>query len=202
MTHSRTHYSSEQQDSKPVERKITARLRGEELQFFSVAGVFSKKKIDLGTEILIENAVVKPEWKILDLGCGYGPVGVALAKAFPSAKIVMSDVNRRAVLAAKKNAELNRVGNAEVVFSDFYSGVSGEFDTIIINPPQKAGKEVCFRMITESKEHLRKGGLLQIVARHQKGGKSLSDKMMETFKNVTVIARESGYRVYSSERKD
>jgi 16S rRNA (guanine1207-N2)-methyltransferase len=110
----------------------------------------------------------------------------------------MSDVNKRAVKLAKMNLRLNKV-DCKVFQSDMYSKVDSKFDTIIINPPQKAGKEICFSMITLAKDYLKPKGLLQIVARHQKGGKVLMGKMEEVFGNVSTVSRKSGYRVYLSE---
>jgi 16S rRNA G1207 methylase RsmC len=90
------------------------------------------------------------------------------------------------------------LSNATVLDSDKYEGIDKKFDVILLNPPQTAGKETCFDMIEGAKEHLKKGGTLQLVARHQKGGRALSEKMKEVFGNVGVLNRKGGYRVYCS----
>ncbi|MEK6947488.1 MAG: methyltransferase, partial [Nanoarchaeota archaeon] len=110
----------------------------------------------------------------------------------------MTDINKRAVMLAKKNAELNNV-KAEIYQGNLYEKIKdNDFDAVVSNPPNTAGKELCFRLIEESKNYLKQDGSLQIVARHNKGGKTLSKKMEEVFGNVKVIAKKSGYFVYMS----
>lgn len=195
------HYFTEKPTSKYVAYAIEAVLRGKRLKFKTASGMFSPQRIDKGTELLINSAIIDTGWSVLDLGCGYGPVGIAIKKAFPSATVVMSDINERAVAVAKENAEINKVTvdvRQSEVFSKFKD--AEKFDTILLNPPQTAGKKVCFQMIEESIKHLKKDGLLQMVARHKKGGKSLSEKMEDVFGNVEESAKRSGYRIYVSKR--
>ena len=191
-----THYYSKKQTGKIDIKKISAVLRNKKLEFYTGAGVFSRNKIDNGSYILLQNAIVKKGWHVLDLGCGYGPVGISIAKS-EDAKVLMADVNERAVFLTGKNIELNKA-DAEARESDVFSNIPEKFDTILLNPPQSAGKALCFRMIEESKEHLKKNGLLQIVARPKKGGKTLAEKMKEIFGNVEVISKGAGYSVYVS----
>jgi len=94
------------------------------------------------------------------------------------------------------NVKAHKLDNVEVIVSDKFKKIEGKFDTILVNPPQTAGKQLCFEMIEKSKEFLKKTGTLQLVARHNKGGKTLSLKMQEVFGNVKDIAKKSGYRVY------
>lgn len=192
------HYFSKKQESDLNIKQIYPVLRGKRFEFFVGSGVFSKDKIDDGSYILIENVVIKKNWKVLDLGCGYGPVGIAIAKS-EGVDVILADVNERAVKLAAKNIELNKV-NAEARISDLFSNIPEQFDTILLNPPQSAGKKLCFQMIEESKEHLNKNGLLQLVARPKKGGKTLAEKMKEVFGNVEVISKGAGYSVYVSKR--
>lgn len=193
------HYYSKEQPSPLKIKKISARLLGNELEFYTGSGVFSKKKIDKGTQILIEKCNIKKDGKVFDFGCGYGAVGIAVAKAFPAAKVFMSDINKRAVKLAKMNVNLNIADNATVFYSDKFEKINEKFDIILLNPPQTAGKDICFQMIEEAKKYLNKNGLLELVARHNKGGKELSKKMHQVFGNVKDIAKKSGYRVYVSE---
>lgn len=192
------HYYSEEQTSPLRLEKIKAVLRGKSFEFCSGSGVFSKKKVDNGTRVLVENCIIKDDWKILDLGCGYGVVGVVIAKIFPKTNVLMVDVNKRALKLAKMNLELNNVENANVRYSNLYSDVKEKFNTIIINPPITAGRKLCFKIIEESKEHLEKDGLLQLIARHRKGGKILDQKMLEEYGNMDEIAKSGGYRLYVS----
>ncbi len=194
------HYYSEKQTSPLRLEKIKAILRGKPFEFYSGSGVFSKKKVDNGTRVLVENCVVKNNWKILDLGCGYGVVGIVIAKIFPKTTILMVDVNKRALKLAKMNLELNNVDNVEVKYSNLYSAVKEKFNTIVVNPPITAGRKLCFRIIEESKEHLEKDGLLQLIARHRKGGKMLGEKMLEVFGNMEEKTKSGGYRLYVSRK--
>ena len=192
-----SHYFSQNQTSDYKEESFITTLRGNTFQFVTASGVFSLKKVDKGSELLINKAVVPNEARsILDLGCGYGPVGIAIAKVFPKAEVLLSDVNERAVFVAKKNIKKNNIANAEVVVSDGFEKINKNFDVILLNPPQTAGKQVCQNLIEQSFHHLNNGGTLQIVARHQKGGKDLAKFMESLFGNVEDVAKSSGYRVY------
>jgi len=193
------HYYSETQDCEPKVHRVKINILDHEFEIYSASGVFAAKKMDKGTEILLKNFIMKPKWSVLDLGCGCGIVGVTVAEEFPKAKVLMSDINKRAIRLAMINSENRGLSHAKVIHSDKFEGISEKFNTILLNPPQKAGKQVCFDMIEQSKTHLKKGGLLQIVARHNKGGKVLSGKMKDVFGNVRDIAKKSGYRVYVSE---
>ena len=192
------HYYSETQTSKLRIKEITENLRGNNIQLKTGSGIFSIGEVDRGTALLIEKCIIKPNWEILDLGCGYGAIGISIAKAFPSAYILMTDINRRAIHLSEMNAELNKLQNLEIRQSNIYQKIDEKVDTILTNPPQLAGRKICFEIIEGAKTHLNKNGLLQLVARHNKGGKELEKKMNEVFGNVEDIAKKSGYRVYVS----
>lgn len=196
------HYYTEKPKSKLVLFKISAILRNKRFEFFSATGLFSQKKVDLGTELLINDCEIKNNWDVLDLGCGYGAVGISMKKLFPTINIFMTDINQRAVKISKKNAELNNV-NVEIMHGNLFEAFENKkFNTILINPPQTAGKDICFRMIELSKDFLKEDGLLQLVARHNKGGSSFENKMQQVFNNVTTISKKSGYRIYVSYKKN
>lgn len=195
------HYYTKKPESRFKQREIKTKLRGKNFKFYTGSSTFSPKRIDTGTRILIENAKVKSGEKVLDLGCGYGAVGIAIAKTISKVNIVMADVNERAVMLAKKNVKENEV-EAKAIQSDVFERIKEKFDVLLLNPPQTAGRKICFKMIEEAKEHLNKGGNLQLVARHQKGGKTLQMKMEEVFDNVDVLAKKSGFRVYISYNSD
>ena len=191
------HYYSEKQTSEPKLKQISQRVRGVNFQFFTSSGIFSKDKIDKGTLLLAENMHVDEEDKLLDIGCGIGILGIVAARLH-NANVVMSDINERAVMLARKNAKLNNI-KIEILQGDLYEKVNdADFDVILSNPPQTAGKDICFRLIEQSKDHLKKNGSLQLVARRNKGGETLSKKMQEVFGNVKVIAKKGGYWVYMS----
>jgi 16S rRNA G1207 methylase RsmC len=191
------HYYSEKPTAPRRDNVLIYIFQGHEFKFHTSTSVFSKKKIDKGTELLIMKSKIEENSDILDLGCGYGPVGVIISRMHPKCQVVMSDINERAILFSKKNLSLNNT-TAKVIRSNLYDDINGKFDTILSNPPQSAGKQVCFDIIEGAPAHLRKNGSLQLVARHQKGGKDLSRKMESIFGNVESIARKSGYHVYYS----
>ncbi|MCX6710778.1 MAG: methyltransferase [Candidatus Woesearchaeota archaeon] len=196
------HYFSENPKAAASERTFSALLRGNRLSFVSSGGVFSKSEIDKGTELLIEKCIMKDGWRVLDLGCGYGTVGVVIAKAF-NVEVVMSDVNERALMLAGKNLERNRC-SAHVIKSFNYDSLSdfkGMFDSILVNPPQKAGKEICLKMIDEAPLFMKKGGFLQVVARPKRGGNSLAAEMKRIFGNCEKIAEKGEFAVYASMKK-
>src|SRR3989338_2984749 len=143
-----SYYFSQKQESKLNIKKIIAYMRDNYFEFYSGSGVFSKERVDKGTELLANSAIVEDNWKFFDLGCGYGVVGIVLKKTHPSLSIVMADVNERALKLAKMNLKLNKV-EASVLHSDLFQKIAESFNTIIVNPPQKAGKEVCFKIIEE-----------------------------------------------------
>ena len=192
------HYFTSSPQSKLKIYKIKATVRNKEIEFFTASGLFSIKKIDKGSELLINKCIIKDNWKVLDLGCGYGIIGLASLKSNSKLELTFSDINERAIQITKKNLELNRL-KAKTIISNGFKNIKEKFDTILLNPPQTAGKQLCFNLIEDSKKYLENKGILQIVARHNKGGKELSKKMFETFNNVKEIAKASGYRIYTSQ---
>jgi 16S rRNA G1207 methylase RsmC len=139
---------------------------------------------------------------VLDLGCGYGVLGIVAALSNPCLGVVMVDVNERAVRLARRNLELNNVRNAEVRRGDLYEPVDDVlFDCVLSNPPVSAGMDIVERMIREAPLHLRAGGRFEMVLRSKVAGKRLSRVFEDAFGNVGVLARESGYRVLISERQ-
>lgn len=193
------HYYTAKPASELKIRKIKARLREKELEFYTGSGVFSPKRIDPATELLINKAEIPAKGKILDLCAGYGPAGIAIKKAFPETEMFLTDINERAVQLAKKNAIRNNV-KMQIEAGNLYEPYKDEkFDAILVNPPMAAGRDTCYKIIEEAKTHLSEKGTLQLVARHQKGGKQLEKKMEEVFGNVKAIAKKSGFRIYLSE---
>lgn len=193
------HYFSRKPQSKKKEYFFTANINGLPLMFVTASGIFSPRKIDLGTLVLIKNMRLVSGGNILDFGCGYGPIGIVAAKLCPTCNVVMVDINERAVECAKKNIEINSVKNAKAKQSFFYSGLKNEFfDVILSNLPMSAGLDVCYKIIEGAKEHLVHGGSFQVVSRQRKGGERIMQKMKEVFGNVEVIAKKAGYWVYLS----
>ena len=193
------HYFTEFPESKLKIQKLKFELRGKEIEFYTASGLFSAKSVDKGTKLLISKSIIENNWEVLDLGCGYGIIGLSLLLMNPTLKLTFSDINKRAINITNMNLKLHNL-KGKIIQSDGFKNISEKFDTILLNPPQTAGKELCFRLIEDSKKHLKKNGILQIVARHNKGGKELSKKMLKTFDNVKETAKYSGYRVYTSQK--
>jgi len=183
-------------DKNPRGKERLNKISYKKFQFVTASGVFGKKRFDTGSEILVDNAFVGR--KVLDLGCGYGPVGIILAERNPDSSFLLADINSRAVALAKKNILLNNIRNAEARQSDGFEKIKEKFDTILLNPPQSAGKRVCEKLIYDSREHLFKKGTLQVVVRRNKGGKIIEGIMRKAFGNIDVLAKKSGYWVYIS----
>lgn len=194
------HYYSKSQKSLLKIKKIEQKIRGTNFELYTASGIFSKEKIDKGTFVLAENMSINKNDKVLDIGCGIGILGIVAASLF-NANVVMSDINKRALMLAKKNIKLNNI-KADVYEGNLFEPIKqNDFDIILSNPPQKAGKEICFKLIEQSKNYLKNNGSLQLVARHNKGGKTLSKKMQHVFGNVKFIAKKSGYWVYMGIRE-
>ena len=179
----------------------TYTLRGHEFKFVTDAGVFSKKTVDFGSRLLIEafdfSEMIPGD--LLDVGCGYGPMGLALAKEDPERKVEMVDVNERALGLAKQNASNNRLPNVLIHTSDIYESVVGkDFAAIVSNPPIRAGKEVVHGILTGAFELLKKGGTLTIVIQKKQGAPSAKAKMEETFGNAQVMVKDKGYWIIQS----
>lgn len=190
------HYFSKKPSSEQRQRLICLFINGRNLNFKTSSGMFSPKKVDNATVLLIES--MRLGKKILDLGCGYGPIGIAAATIRPDSEVTMVEINERAAKLAEENVSLNRIANARVVESDFFAQLDDKFDTILMNPPMALGMKRLNDLITECKDHLNSKGTLQIVARHNKGGSRIEERMREVFGNVETLAKGGGFRVYMS----
>ncbi|MFA4873201.1 MAG: methyltransferase [Patescibacteria group bacterium] len=143
---------------------FTANLRGHEFTFHSAYGLFSPKEIDRGSLLLIETVAVNPHDTILDVGCGYGAIGLTLAMLAPQGRVHMVDKDFVAVEYAKQNAALNGIANCEIYLSNAFSAVPDiKFDTIVSNLPAKAGNEFFTILFHDAKAHLKPGGKLYVV---------------------------------------
>ncbi len=174
------------------------------LTFQTDDGVFSKRQVDYGSKVLLEQFRQPTVMgNLLDLGCGYGPIGITLAKQFPERSIYMVDINERAVNLAKENVELNDVENATVLWSDALSEVKGErFASVVTNPPFRAGKQVVHQMMEDSYHVLVPGGELWVVVQKKQGAPSLKKKLEAIFSEVETVKKDKGYYVLLAKRFD
>ena len=179
---------------------VKACLKGRRFEFLTASSVFSKTKVDLGTRLLIESMVLPEKGCVLDIGCGYGPVGIAAAVSNRKLHVVMTDVNMRAVRLARKNLNLNKATNAEVRYGYLYEPVEDlRFDCVLSNPPVSAGMETVRAIVSKAPQVMAKNATFQMVIRSKIGSKTLPALFSETFGNCLVLARESGYRVLIGE---
>ena len=181
-------------------KEFTFNLRGVDFHFTTDSNVFSKSTIDFGSRLLIESFDDSnlPVGDLLDVGCGYGPMGLSLAKT-TGRSVEMVDVNERAMELAKKNAERNGIENVRIHPSSVYDQVGKtDFAAIVSNPPIRAGKGIVHEILEKSYEHLQTGGALVIVIQKKQGGPSAKAKMEEVFGNVETLAKDKGYFIYQS----
>lgn len=182
-------------DNLPSNMKdLEVSLLGKRFIFTTDNGVFSKSRIDFGSRLLLESLPINDfKGKVLDVGCGYGLIGIVVA-SFNNTEVLMSDVNRRALHLAKKNIEKNNIKNAEVIESSVYENITEKFDVIITNPPIRAGKKVVYDIIVGAREHLLLDGELYIVIRKGQGAKSMIRDLNEYY-TVEVIKKEKDFFV-------
>jgi 16S rRNA (guanine1207-N2)-methyltransferase len=178
-------------------------LKGRTFRFKSDNGVFSKKEVDFGSRLLVEsfNLDEAVEGDILDVGCGYGPIGISIAAAYPDRTIEMIDINSRAVELSKENAASNAIANVKIYESDRFDKVaSNHFAAILTNPPIRAGKSVVHEILEESYRSLVAGGELWVVIQKKQGAPSAMDKMEQLFGNVEVPVKKKGYYILLSKK--
>lgn len=198
------HYYSSKPSSESKREIIEAEIAGRKFSFITDAGVFSKNRVDVGSEVLMTTASKTsfPEGDLLDMGCGYGPVGLYLAAAFPTRQIEMVDMNERALDLAKDNAKLNEIENVRIYQSNLFEHVENhQFAGIVSNPPIRSGKKVVHQILEEAYDHLLPGGLLQIVIQKKQGAPSARKKMEEVFGNVDRVALDKGYWILESKKQ-
>lgn len=194
------HYYTERPTSDIKEKTFRQNIRGKELSLTSVSGVFShENKVDRASELLIQT--FKPTGKtILDLGCGYGAIGLFIKAIYGNQILCLSDINERAIDYAMLNASRNHL-EIKAVKSDLFAAFEGiTFDDIVTNPPLAAGKKLLTQLIEEALDHLNPNGALWLVAYHNKGGSTLKEIMKTRFGNAEDVEKSGGIRVYRSVR--
>ena len=196
------HYYSEKPTTESSRRNWSFNLRGMTLSFTSDTGVFSKKEVDFGTRLLLETVELDGSEKtMLDVGCGYGPIGLTLAKENKNSHVYLVDTNERAIELSILNAQINDIDNVTVKKSDLLSNVNGvKFDIVLSNPPIRAGKKVVHQLFEEAFEHLEHDGVLWIVIQKKQGAPSAIEKLQELFGEVDVVKKSKGYYIIKSKK--
>ena len=174
-------------------RTFKTNINGINLNFFSDNGVFSKTGLDFGTRTLLENLPIdRINGKILDFGCGIGPIGIYLS-LITKKTIDMVDINKRCINLAIKNSILNNA-KTNVFESNIYSNVKEKYDFIISNPPIRVGNEILYKILFEAKEHLNVNGELWIVINKDQGAKTIMHKLQEIY-DVELINKNKGFYI-------
>ena len=189
-------YYAENPDAAHDIHELRVDLLGEKMTFLTDAGVFSKKMVDFGSQLLLKCLEVNQGETVLDVGCGYGPLGLSLVKVY-GVQATMVDINNRALDLARQNAERNKV-EATIFQSNIYEQVEGNFDHVISNPPIRAGKQVVHEIIEKSKDFLEIGGDLTIVIQKKQGAPSAKSKMEDVFGNCEILKKDKGYYILRS----
>lgn len=192
------HYFTSNPQSAHDERAIQVELAGVRADFCTDAGVFSRDGLDFGSRLLIETVYPLLHGRVLDMGCGWGAIGVLLARLCPDAQITMADINERAVALAARNARQNGV-SAETLVSDGYENIAPSFDAIVTNPPIRAGKQTVYRILDEAKTRLVPGGRLFLVIRKEQGAPSAQTHLQGVYSRVELLARKKGYWILACE---
>ena len=210
-----SHYFSEKQEVKSDRKIIRYEIENRNFEFVTDNGVFSKTKVDFGTDVMLkvflrENSNKKNQkFDVLDIGCGYGVVSVVVKSFFKNARTVSSDVNERALELTRENLFKNGIVKSnnsenddfEVRKSFVFDNISEKFDVILSNPPIRAGKQTIFQIYEQSFEHLNENGEFYCVIQTKHGAKSTQKKLEEVFGNCETLEIDAGYRIFRSVKK-
>ncbi len=188
------HYFTNNENLKSEIRKVEVVINSINYYFYTDNGVFSKGKLDYGTEVLLKTFKYNypQDKKVLDIGCGCGPIGIYLSKL--GFNVTMSDVNKRALHLTKKALKEQSL-NANVIESDSYTNIDDKYDYVISNPPIKAGKKILYDIVDGASNFLNKDGQLWIVIRKDKGALSLIKNMKNTYDKIDIVEKKKGYYI-------
>ena len=191
------YFTNEQLPSKINEVKCN--ILGTNFVFFTDNGVFSKKGIDFGSRLLLEFIpLVEVGAEVLDMGCGYGVLGIVISKK-TGTNVDMVDINKIALHLAKQNLKANKCTNITIFESNVYQNVKKKYDTIITNPPIRAGKKIVYEMVMGANEHLKENGNLFLVIKKEQGAKSLIIDLEKIY-NVEVLGKKKGFYLLKCEK--
>ena len=200
------HYFSEKPEIKSEKKTIKYTIQNKKFEFITDNGVFSKSKVDFGTDLMLNEFLKKnrglevEKIKILDIGCGYGVVSVILKSFYPEISITLSDVNERALELSEENLKKYDINDYHIIKSSVFEKITEKFDVILSNPPIRAGKDIIFKIYSEAYEHLNENGEFYCVIQTKHGAKSTQKKLVEIFGNCDTVTIDGGYRIFLSKK--
>jgi 16S rRNA (guanine1207-N2)-methyltransferase len=194
------HYFSEDNDTlKSNPKEIAFRVNGLELKLMTDNGIFAKDSFDRGTSVLLEYAEFDNNMNsVLDLGCGYGVIGIYLSKKFNVAPD-MIDVNRRAIQLTSENIVKNNA-KGQSFYSDGFKNIIKKYDCIITNPPIRVGKKVMYQLLDDAKNYLCDEGRLLLVINKKHGALSAIKHLETIYRKTTVLGKNKGFYVLMCEK--
>lgn len=197
-----SHYYDYDPSLASKEQEISFEINSKKISLVTDNGVFSKKRIDEGSFAFLKAILpLSLGEHILDLGCGYGTLGLTIALFKNNARVTLADINTRALALCKKNAQrLDVISRVTILQSNIYENIEGPFDSIVVNPPIRAGKVVTYAMYKGAKQRLVDGGSLFIVIRKAQGALSAKEYITELFGNCTLLERHKGYHIYQAKK--
>ena len=187
-----THYFENNEILKSDIKENKVKIKNQDFIFYTDNGVFSKKGLDFGTRTLLENLSEDISGEVLDFGCGYGPIGIYIAKT-TSSNVDMVDINKRSISLAIKNSIINNV-NTNVFESNIYENINKKYDYIISNPPIRVGKKILYEILFNAYDYLKEDGQLWIVINKDQGAKSTLNDLSSKYK-TKVVAKNKGFYV-------
>ena len=195
-----SHYYTNDDKLNHQEIRFSYTFKNNIINFLSDLGVFSKNRVDFGTNVLLNSLEEFNDERILDMGCGVGIIGLSIAKAYPKTKVDLIDINQRAVSLANTNALANSINNANIYESDLFKNVNDQYDLIITNPPIRAGKTVIYRIVSEGINYLHLNGKLILVINKKHGALSMEKQMISIFGNCKTINKKNGFYIFESSK--
>jgi 16S rRNA G1207 methylase RsmC len=205
MKNKNSHYYSKFPNGNVKIHGISESLRRHLYIFRTISGVFSFKKIDLGTKVLINHMHIPKEPSVLlDLGCGYGAIGIVLGYESPQSSVYLIDINKRAIWCAKENIKINlpnQIKNISALCGNYFEPIQKKnikFDGIYMNPPLRQGRKGFLNLLYDVQNYLKKNSSFQFVIRKKMGAPYILEYFKETYpdQKVEILCKRSGYWVF------
>ena len=175
-------------------------FRGQKFNFITDNGVFSKKEVDFGSSLLLQTVTLDDGDRVLDVGCGYGVIGLVIAKVKPQSLVDMIDINERAIRLSCKNKTLNKIENVEIFVSNIYQNIVKKYDVIVSNPPIRAGKKIVHEIASKSFEFLNEDGTVWCVIQKKQGAESMLKLLIQIYQKVEIVEKDKGYWIIKAKK--